>query len=392
MKILTFTTLYPNAATPSHGVFVEERIRHIAAHPDINLSVVAPVPWFPFKHGLFGKYGRFAAAPRQEERAGVSVSHPRYPVIPKIGMNLAPQLLAHWSAGAGDKVKELLNGVDILDAHYFYPDGVAAASLASRLDVPFVVTARGADLNRIGRMPAPARKILAAADAAAAVITVSGSLKSRLIEMGGAPEKIHVIPNGVDLDKFHPSRDRTTDRADLLGPNDKTLLVSVGQLIERKGHHLTIAALADLPECGLIIAGEGPERRRLEALAAEIGVADRVRLIGLVAHGELPKLYSAADIMILASASEGMANVMLESLACGTPVVATPVDGALEVIKQDAYGQLTRERSSSAIAEAVKKMIKLSPNREDIRAYAEEMPWEKTARRQIDLYRSICSA
>lgn len=393
MKILTFTTLYPNAASPSHGVFVEERIRHMAAVPGAALSVVAPVPWFPFKHAAFGKYSRFAAAPGAEERFGVPVSHPRYPVIPKIGMGVAPDLLARWAQRTAARAVDALGGADILDAHYFYPDGVAAAALAARLKIPFVVTARGADLNRIGRIAGPAKRILAAAEAAAAVITVSGSLKARLVEMGGDPAKIHVIPNGVDLRKFHPLADRETVRQGYFGRGASgALLVSVGQLIERKGHHLTIAALAQLPDCRLLIAGEGPERERLARLARRLGVADRVRFLGLLPHRDLPALYGAADVMVLASASEGMANVMLESLACGTPVVATPVDGALEIIRDPDHGALTRERSAAAIADAVRSVLQHAPDRSRVRSYAENYPWSKTAETQIALYRTLCGA
>ena len=391
MRILTFTTLYPNAAAPGHGVFVEERLRHVAMRDDVALRVVAPIPWFPSSDRRFGRYAQYAAAPVRERRHGIDIQHPRYPVIPKVGMGLAPDLLYRWTAAAAARTSREMGGAQLIDAHYFYPDGVAAARLAARLGVPFVVTARGADLNRIGRLPGPARRILQTAAAAAAIITVSRSLKDRLVDMGGPAEKIHVIPNGVDLEKFHPLTDREALRRKYLANEDETLIVSVGQLIERKGHHLTIEALGKLPGCRLTIAGEGPERAALAALAVRLGVADRVSFLGRVAHEDLPSLYGAADLMVLASSSEGMANVMLESLACGAPVVATPVDGALEVIRSPASGKLTPARSAGALAETVKAVLRAMPSRAETRRIAEGFPWIRAAEAQVALYHSILS-
>src|SRR5690348_11805889 len=93
MKVLSFTTLYPNAMQPIHGVFVENRLRHLSA-AGVSVKVVAPVPWFPFSGGWAGGYARYANIPRHELRHGLSVSHPRYPTIPKVGMTVAPTLLA----------------------------------------------------------------------------------------------------------------------------------------------------------------------------------------------------------------------------------------------------------------------------------------------------------
>ncbi len=391
MKILTFTTLYPNAAMPSHGVFVEERLRHIAETGEATFRVVAPVPWFPIAHKAFGKYGLFARAPGEETRRGLKIVHPRYPVIPKVGMLAAPRLLAAWSGGVVAREIAATGGVDLIDVHYFYPDGVAAARLARRLGVPFVVTARGADVNQIAQMPGARDMVRAAARAAAAIITVSSSLRDRLIDLGAEADKIEVIHNGIDLETFRPDAAGAFSR-DQFVAGDETLLLSVGQLIERKGHHLTIEALTRLPGARLVIAGDGPLRGELEAQAAAQGVADRVTFLGLTPHGDLASLYAAADIHVLASSSEGMANVLLESLACGTPVAATPVDGALELVTRPEAGQLMAERSVASLVEAVSALRAAPPRREDVRRYAEGFPWEKTAQKQLALYRRVIEA
>ena len=192
MKILTFSTLYPNAARPGHGIFVETRLRHLLATGAVQSTVVAPVPWFPFSSSAFGEYAKHARAPREETRNGISVLHPRYPLVPKIGMTAAPALLA---AAALPALRGLLvqgRDFDLIDAHYFYPDGVAAAWLGRRLGKPVVITARGTDLNLIPQYALPRRMIQWAAREAAAMITVCKALKDTLVELGVAPQRVEL--------------------------------------------------------------------------------------------------------------------------------------------------------------------------------------------------------
>src|SRR5262249_42318351 len=149
LRVLTLTTLYPNKAQPHHGVFVENRLRHLVASGRVEARVMAPVPWFPLQGRSFGSYGVFASVPAREERHGVSIDHPRYPVIPRIGMSAAPWLL--YRAIKGPMRRLIASGVtfDLIDAHYFYPDGVAAVMLAREFGLPVSITARGTDLNLI---------------------------------------------------------------------------------------------------------------------------------------------------------------------------------------------------------------------------------------------------
>src|SRR5262245_44262114 len=160
MKLLTFATLYPSSARPGHGIFVETRLRHLLASGSAQSVVVAPVPWFPAAHEEFGRYGTIARTPRQEVLHGIDVRHPRFPVLPKVGMSLAAFLLAAASAGTLREVREQGYEFDIIDAHYFYPAGVAAALLARHVGKPVVITARGSDINLIARHSIPRRLIL----------------------------------------------------------------------------------------------------------------------------------------------------------------------------------------------------------------------------------------
>ncbi len=384
LRLLTFTTLYPNAAQPNHGVFVENRLRHLLTTGAATARVVAPVPWFPSRAAIFGDWARHAAAPRGETRHGIAIDHPRYPVIPRLGMSAAPFLLAAGSRAALRRAAPF----DLIDAHYVYPDGVAAVRLGAALGVPVVITARGSDVTQLPDHALPRLMIRDALRRAAALIAVSAALGRRLVELGADPARVTVLRNGVDTRVFHPV-DRDAARATLGVAG--TVLVSVGALIPRKGHDRSIAALAHLPGATLLIAGDGPERARLAAQAASLGLGARVRLLGAVPHAALPALYGAADVSLLASAREGWANVLLESMACGTPVVASNIPGNPEVVQQRAAGLIAPANTPEGIAAGVRDLLAAPPARAATRAYAEGFGWEETSRGQLTVFRQALS-
>jgi glycosyltransferase involved in cell wall biosynthesis len=386
VRLLTFSSLYPNAAQPNHGVFVENRLRHLLGSGGAESTVLAPVPWFPFTGARFGAWAAFARAPRAETRHGIAVHHPRFLVLPRVGMNLAPWLLYRAALPAARRLLAAGVTFDAIDAHYVYPDGVAAVWLGRALGRPVVVTARGTDVNLIPRYAVPRRLIQRAIAGAAALVAVSGALRDALLELGAPPEKVTVLRNGVDTTLFRPPADRAAARAalGLAGPT----LISVGHLIERKGHHLAVEALAGLPGWSLLVVGEGPERARLEALAARADLAGRVRLLGARPHAELPGLYGAADALVLASSREGWANVLLESMACGTPVVASDIWGNPEVVRAPEAGRIVR-RDAAAIAAGVTDLMAAAPDRAATRAYAEGFGWGPTTEGQLALFRRL---
>jgi teichuronic acid biosynthesis glycosyltransferase TuaC len=390
IRLLVFSTLFPNETAPHHGVFVEQRLRQLIRSGEVDASVIAPVPWFPFESKLFGRYSQFAAVKRRERRHGLNITHPRYAVIPKIGMSLAPVLMAMSALRSMRLVLKAHEEFDVIDAHYFYPDGVAAAILGKILNKPVVITARGTDVNLIPKYALPRRWILWAARHSHRIFTVSEALRQQLISMGVCEKKIDTLRNGVDLETFSPAKDRNEIRR-RLGFRRFTLL-SVGHLIERKGHDRVIRALAELPDVDLVIIGDGELREELRALADELGVSDRVTWAGLLSHAELVEYYNAADALVLASSREGMANVLLESIACGNPVVATPYWGSPEIVADDVAGQLTEDRSVPAIIAAIRKLRDNYPERAATRHYAEQFGWEPTTEGQLRVFRRLAQA
>jgi glycosyltransferase involved in cell wall biosynthesis len=386
MKILTFSTLFPNNAQPSHGIFVETRLRHLLKSGKVDARVVAPVPWFPFKDDRFGRYAAFARVAGEEQRSGLRVDHPRYPLLPKLGMTSAPALLALAAKPALLRIVRDGYDFDLIDAHYFYPDGVAAALLGRALNKPVVITARGSDLALIPRYRLPRRMIRWAADRAAGLVTVCQALKDVLVELGVSPSRIDVMRNGVDLDFFKPIEREQARTA--LGLSGRTLL-SAGRLIPLKGHDLVIRALALLPDVHLLVAGDGPERASLEALAKQCGVGERVRFLGALSQAALREHYGAADALVLASSREGWANVLLESMACGTPVIASNVGGTAEVVAAPEAGVLMSERTPAALAEAARKLFDAYPPAAATRRYAERFSWDDTTAAQLSLFERI---
>ncbi len=387
LRLLTFSTLFPSAARPNHGVFVENRLRHLVGSGQATSVVLAPVPWFPSTDPRFGDWARLAQTPAQETRHGLTVWHPRYPVIPRFGMSAAPWLLYRAMVGVMRRMIERFGPFDAIDAHYVYPDGVAAVWLGQRFNLPVTVTARGTDVNLIPRYRIPRALIGQVIEKSAAMITVSAALKGALLGLGAPDAKVTVLRNGVETSLFVPPPDRAAARA--AAGMTRPTLISVGLLIDRKGHHRTIEAMRQLPDHDLVIVGEGPDRDRLSALIDRLGLRDRVRLLGARPHAELPALYGAADASVLASSREGWANVLLESMACGTPVVASNIWGNPEVVQSIEAGVIYDPNTPDGIVAGVRRLFAGMRPRTETRAYAEKFGWEETTAGQLALFRRI---
>jgi len=388
MNLLVITTLYPNEIQFRHGIFVETRLRHLVESCGYRAVVIAPVPWFPIETKFFPSYSQYARVPASEERHGITVYHPRYLVVPKIGMLITPLFLALAVFLSARRLRSSGYRYELVDSHYYYPDGVAVAMVARFLGKPLTITARGSDINVLTKFALPRRWIRWAAGKAAASIAVSAALKNRLVELGVDSNNVHVLRNGVDLERFVP-KPRSEAKAKL-GVDSCTLL-SVGNLVELKGHDLVIRAMSQLPDCVLLIVGEGELRGSLESLAANLGVGHRIMFLGALPQSELVDVYNASEILVLASSHEGMPNVVLEAMACDTPVVATEVGGVPEVVCSPEAGVLVKERNVDSLVAGITQLLAAYPERGAARRYAESFSWNNTISGLDKLFTAIVS-
>lgn len=371
LRVLTLSTLFPDAGRPTFGVFVERQTLGLATHPEVELRVVAPVGIAPWPLARHPRYRALAALPEQESWKGLTVHRPRFPVMPGTGGRFSPRLMARTLLPLLRRIRAEFP-FDVIDAQFFWPDGPAAAQVAAALDVPFSIKARGSDIHHWGMSRACREQIVRAGGAAEGMLAVSAALKADMAAMGLGAERIRVHHTGVDLDRFRPvERIGAKAALGIGGP----LLLTVGHLIERKGQLLVVDAVAELPGATLMIVGDGPLRPRLEARIAELGLGERVRLLGPQPHEALPALYAAADLMVLPSASEGLANAWVEAIASGTPVVIADAGGARELVDRPAAGRIVARRVEAIVA-AVRELLGDPPAQGEVRAAAERFTWD----------------
>ncbi len=385
MTLLVYTTLFPNAAEPHHGVFVRERLRlYREAHP-CDVAVVAPTPWAP-PFGGPPHWQRYRDVPKRERWGDVDVEHPRYASPPGFGDEWRGRLMARGSKRTTLRVARALQP-RVLDAHYAYPDGVAAARLRPALSkalgrrLPLVITCRGTDLNLFPQQPAVRSQLVEALGAADHVVCVADALRDVALELGVDPERVTTLRNGVDIERFTPG-DRGAARREVGLPDDRRVVVCVGHLCERKGQRYLVEAYArafDGVARGqrprLVLVGQGEDKELLEQLVAKHGLADDVHMPGAIEPAALPPWYRAADAMVLASSREGWPNVVLEALASGTPVIATRVWGTPEILTGCAAGLLV-DATVEGLREGLERLDELDSSA--ARPWAEKHTWDST--------------
>jgi glycosyltransferase involved in cell wall biosynthesis len=351
----------------------------------VDASVIAPVPYFPAWIPVSGRWGDWARVPQVEDIDGFHTHHPRYLVFPKLGM--ATHGLSMF-AGTLRQVSKRLSEADydLVDAHYVYPDGFAAALLTSVLKKPLVVSARGSDINLFSQFSAIRPFIRQVLQRANGLIAVSQALKDLMIGLGCCGNNLTVIRNGVDPKKFFP-RPNLMMRQKLSLPTDRPIAIAVGSLDENKGFHILIEAIARLRPLGvmLLIIGDGPRRSYLQNQIRQKGLQDEVRLIGRVPHGELSFWYSAADVFCLASAREGCPNVILEAMACGRPVVATRAGGIPELVVSPALGILV-ERRPEAFELALRDALQRHWDHDAIAVHGRSHGWDNVSMQVMNVY------
>lgn len=384
LRVLHLSTLFPNGSRPNFGIFVERQIQAFAERPGVAVRVVAPLGVPPWPLSRAGRYRALARLPEGESWNGLDVTRPRFLNVPGTGGRAHVAMLTRALVPVLAEMRRDFP-FDVIAAEFFFPDGPAAIALGRHFGVPVSIKARGSDIHRWALRPGTGDQVRAAGRAADGMLSVSDAMRDDMIALGMPGERIHCIVSGVDFERF-ALRDRAEAKGAFGAP--ASLVVSVGALIPVKGHDLLIDAVARLPDVSLWIAGEGPERPRLAARIARLGLGDRVRLLGAVPHDSIPELLAAADVMALASASEGLANAWLEALASGTPIVIPDVGGARQVLGNDDAGRIVA-RTPEAFAEAIAALLDSPPERESVRAQVEPFTWATNSARMHAYFASL---
>ncbi len=376
MRILSISTLYPSNAQPNFGVFVERQMQAVAQRGDAELLLINPIGLPPWPLSQHPRYRALTRLPAEELRGGVKVLRPRFRLLPGIGGRFNPGAIVRAVLPLARKLHAEAP-FDLVDAQFFYPDGPAAARIAAALELPLSIKARGADIHHWGTQKGTAAQVLAAGRQAAGMLAVAQGIADDMAALGLPRERITLHRTGLDRSRFRPL-DRAAARAKFGFAADVPLLACVGALIPRKGQAYVIDAMALLPRAELALAGAGPDEAMLRTRAAQLGVAERVHFLGPVPHAELPELLSAADVFVMPSSSEGLANAWIEALACGVPVVTTPIPGALELITDPAWGRFAA-RDGREIAEAVVALLQSPPAQAEVVRATEGYSWEENA-------------
>ena len=389
-RVLSLATLYPNAATPRFGTFVARSLEALAARGDWQVTVINPIGVPPI---AVGRYRALKASSHDGAEHGVSVHRPTFPLVPKLGGRINPALIARTVLPLARRL-HAETPFDLVDAQFFYPDGPAAARTAAALGLPLSIKARGADIHYWGARPWARRQMLDAGHQAAGLLAVCGALPDDMAAMSLPRDKITLHYTGLDRDRFRPLqhaqlRKRLGRELRIALPDAVPVLATVGALIPRKGQALVIEALSYLPEdTVLLLVGRGEDEAMLRALAKARGVAERVHFLGSLDHDLVPLVLSAADAMVLPSASEGLANAWIEALACGTPLVITDAGGAREVVTAPEAGRIVA-RDPLAIADGVRSLLADPPLREKVAALADRFSWRANAEALARYYEDL---
>ncbi len=391
-RLIVFSSLFPHTGEPRAGLFVRERMFRVGRV--LPITVVSPRPWFPGQ-GLIRRLrpGYRPPVARREVQHGVEVLFPRFFALPGLFRQWDGFFMALGSLSALLRLKR--SGHNLIDAHFAWPDGYAATLLGRWLGLPVTITLRGTE-PRESQHPGKRRRMERAMARAARVFAVSESLRRLAVGLGAGPGKSRVVGNGVDAERFRPE-DRQAARARYGIPQDAKVLVSVGALVERKGFHRVMDCLPELVRAHpnlqyLIVGGASPEgnnEAQLREQARRLGLEGQVRFLGALPPDELKWPLSAADCFVLATSNEGWANVFLEAMACGLPVLTTDVGGNAEVVCRKELGAVVPFGDAAALRQSIQEALAKGWDREAIRRYAVENAWDRRVAVLVEEFRGL---
>lgn len=368
MKILIITNLFPNSKETTRGMYNKQQFMELAKL--CELEVVAPIPWH-----------HFSRTPVKETIDEIEVYHPRYFMLPKIGRSLYGFFFFISLVGFVKKIYKYFK-FDLIVATWAYPDGFGSFLITKVLKKPIVIKTHGSDINIRTKYFLRRKMISYALRNSNKVITVSNALKGKIVEIGVPEDKIAVIPNGVDTDLFKPMNQQGC--REILGlPLTTKIVLFIGNLVHIKGVDYLMDAFSQVSvkydSAILIIVGDGNLKGHFIKKAKCLGLEGKIKFISRQPHNKIPLWMNACDVFCLPSLNEGCPNVILETLACGKPVVATKVGGIPEIISSEDYGILVTPGNSIELAQGLQKALEKEWNPEKLHQYVSGRDWKANA-------------
>ena len=387
MKVLSISHMFPNNINPNNGIFVKERIKYISKK--IELKVVAPLPYFPMNH-LLNKYGGTNKVKKKENFDTLSVYHPKYFCIPKF-FKFLDGYFYYFSTNDFFYRSIDANNIDLLDFHWVYPDAFAGLKWAKRFNKKIVITIRGNESICYFEKSLRKKMLINTLKSVDHVIAVSTDMKDKVVNEYGIDEaKVTVISNGIDNQKFYViDKDEARRLCNL--ELDKKYILSLGRLSHEKGLEYLFKAFSTLNnnDIILVVVGDGPLKGKLKKMAHDLNIADSIRFVGSVSHEDTYKWYNAADVYCLPSLWEGCPNTVIESLACGTPVVTTQVGGIPDLVPTEDYGFLVHAGDEVSLSKALEKALNRDWDRSHIADFGRQNTWDQVADRVIEVFKKV---
>jgi glycosyltransferase involved in cell wall biosynthesis len=359
--VVMVTTSYPRFPGDSVGTFMEPIAKHVAARGH-EVHIVAP--WHPritrgkVEDGVYFHFFRYAPV------ASLNVFGYAAGLQADVKLKSSAWMAAPLALAAGwFKAMRVAQtrGATVMHGHWVVPGGVIAA--AARPALPLVVSLHGSDVFVAERTP-PARAAAQRVFARAGAVTAcSADLAQRAIALGADPARVEVVPYGVDASRFAPAPAARTAMRGRIGLTNEPLVVAAGRLVRKKGFEYLIDAMASLPGAHLAVAGEGDLDRELRDRAAASPAGPRIHFLGNVAQDDVAGWFGAADVVAIPSVRDdsgnvdGLPNTVLEALASGTAVVATPAGGIASVVRDEETGALVPERDVAGLSAAIQRLL-----------------------------------
>jgi teichuronic acid biosynthesis glycosyltransferase TuaC len=398
MRVMEVCQEFPNRFYPQLGTFIKQSIDSIA-NQNVDITVVSPKPLvIPFS--AF-PYHNFSKLPRVEKTEKYDIHYPRYiyAVPKKYVYSLTGILYSHFVSRYA--IKNIKPKPDLIHAHFSYPDGFGMLWLAKRWNVPLVISALGTIERKVAYEGShTSGQIIEALNFADRILSVSEDLKLHIVNLGINKNKVIVVPNGVDTEKFKPLG-KENARSLLNLTLKKKIVLYVGSLRSIKGLDYLIEAAKDFVDTNTelyLVGRDDGLKKSLMKKAQELNITDFLKFIGPVNHEDIPVWISASDILVLPSLSEGRPNVVLEALACEVPVVATDVGGIPELMINGETGYLVPAKNSLELSKKVDKLLEDEDLRKKmgklgrISIIQRGLTWEAHAKKTMDIYSELCKA